>query len=181
MESEKEYLKKYLIEIKGTTQPYKRVCLSPLRYAGGKSKAIGLILENLPALKEKKIVSPFFGGGSFELVLSSKLGFEVIGYDIFGMLTNFWNQAITNPDGLADELIKFAIDKDSYTLNRHILLNYWDKIKPVTLVYNTRDKLELTEEQKIERAELKLQAQSEIAEVFLRMKLKKALKEETEI
>jgi len=149
LESEKEYLKKYLIEIKGTTQPYKRVCLSPLRYAGGKSKAIGLILENLPALKEKKIVSPFFGGGSFELVLSSKLGFEVIGYDIFGMLTNFWNQAITNPDCLADELSKFTIDKDSYTLNRHILLNYWDKIKPATLVYNTRDKLELTEEQKI--------------------------------
>ena len=83
LESEKEYLKKYLNDIKGSTQPYKRVCLSQLRYAGGKSKAIGLILENLPALKEKKIVSPFFGGGSFELVLSSKLGFEVIGYDIF--------------------------------------------------------------------------------------------------
>jgi len=147
LESDKEYLKKYLDEIKGTTQSYKRVCLSPLRYAGGKSKAIGLILQNLPALKEKKIVSPFFGGGSVEFVLSSKLGFEVIGYDIFSMLTNFWNQAITNPNGLADELSKFTADKDHYTKNRHILLNYWDKIKPSTLVYNTRDKIELTEEQ----------------------------------
>ena len=53
--------------------------------------------------------------------------------------------------------------------------------KSLTCVCKNTPKPELTEEQKIERAELKLQAQSEIAEVFLRMKLKKALKEETEI
>ena len=81
----------YLIKLKSTSKnvKYKRVCLSPIRYAGGKTKAVGLILENLPCLKEKKIVSPFFGGGSFEIVLSKELGFEVIGYDIFSFLTNF--------------------------------------------------------------------------------------------
>jgi biotin synthase-related radical SAM superfamily protein len=69
-EREEIYLKKYLKTIKNKNGTYKRICLSPLRYAGGKSKAIGLILENLPKLKEKKIVSPFFGGGSIELCLS---------------------------------------------------------------------------------------------------------------
>ena len=146
LESSKEYLQKYLKSIKGTTTPYKRVCLSPLRYAGGKSKAIGLILENLPALKEKKIVSPFFGGGSFELVLSSCLGFEVVGYDIFGLLTNFWSVLINNKDEFINELVKFNITEEEFTYNRHVLLNYWEKIKPESLNYKTKNKIQLKEE-----------------------------------
>ena len=146
LESCKEYLQKYLKSIKGTTTPYKRVCLSPLRYAGGKSKAIGLILENLPALKEKKIVSPFFGGGSFELVLSSCLGFEVVGYDIFGLLTNFWSVLINNKEEFINELVKFNITEEEFTYNRHVLLNYWEKIKPESLNYKTKNKIQLKEE-----------------------------------
>ena len=146
LESSKEYLQKYLKSIKGTTTPYKRVCLSPLRYAGGKSKAIGLILENLPALKEKKIVSPFFGGGSVELVLSSCLGFEVVGYDIFGLLTNFWSVLINNKEEFINELVKFNITEEEFTYNRHVLLNYWEKIKPESLNYKTKNKIQLKEE-----------------------------------
>jgi len=127
---------------------YKRVTLSPLRYAGGKSKAIGLILENFPKLKNKKIVSPFFGGGSFEIMMSSKLNYEVIGYDIFGILVNFWNVAINRPNELADELSKLTPDSENFTKNRHILLNYWDKVKPTDLVYNTKKVVELTDEEK---------------------------------
>ena len=127
---------------------YKRVSLSPLRYPGGKSKAVGLILENLPLLKEKKIISPFFGGGSVELVLSQKLGFEVIGYDIFEVLVNFWNQIINNPLDFSKELKKLVPDTENYTRNRHILLSYWDKIKPSSLNYKTKKKIELTENEK---------------------------------
>ena len=68
---------------------YKSIQLSPLRYAGGKSKAVGLILENLPKLNRKKIISPFFGGGSVELCLAQELEFEVVGYDTFDFLVNF--------------------------------------------------------------------------------------------
>ena len=150
MEKDKEYLSSYLSKIKSTSKnsKYKRVCLSPLRYAGGKSKAIGLILENLPSLKEKKIVSPFFGGGSFEIVLSKELGYEVIGYDIFSFLTNFWEQLIINNKDFISELNKLIPDKENYTRNRHILLNYWDKVKPESLEYKTLNKIELTEEEK---------------------------------
>lgn len=147
-EKEKPYLSVYLESIKGKAREYKRVTISPLRYAGGKSNAVGFILENLPALKEKKVVSLFFGGGTFELVLSKNLGFEVIGYDIFGMLANFWKQLIEKPKELAAELNKFIADSENYTRNRHILLNYWEKIKPASLVYKTRDRLVLTEEEK---------------------------------
>ena len=136
----------YLNSIK-TSSGYKRVSLSPLRYAGGKSKAVGLILENFPILKNKKVVSPFFGGGSFEIMLSSKLGYEVIGYDIFQMLVNFWNKAIENPKELANELEKLKPDTNNFTKNRHILLNYWEKIKPDDLIYKTKKIVELTDEE----------------------------------
>ena len=55
-EKDEEYLNKFLKSIRNKNGSYKRVCISPLRYPGGKSKAIGLILENLPKLKEKKIL-----------------------------------------------------------------------------------------------------------------------------
>ena len=128
------------IKSKSSSVKYKRVSLSPLRYPGGKSKAVGLILENIPLLKEKKIVSPFFGGGSVELVLTQKLGFNVIGYDIFEILVNFWNQLIKNPKEFSSELKKLVPDTENFTRNRHILLSYWDKVKPSTLVYNTKKK-----------------------------------------
>ena len=64
MEKEEQYLKQFLLQ-KKNNRSFKKVCLSPLRYAGGKSKAVCLILNNLPKLRKKRIVSPFFGGGSF--------------------------------------------------------------------------------------------------------------------
>jgi DNA adenine methylase len=145
-EHDEEYMKKFLSNLRKSDGTYKRVLISPLRYAGGKSKAIGLILNSLPKLREKKIVSPFFGGGSFELCVSQNLGIEVIGYDIFGMLTNFWNVIINHKDEFITELEKFKINTDEFTYNRHILLNYWEKIKPKDLKYNTKKKIKLTDE-----------------------------------
>ena len=148
-EKTEKYLMNYLNHIKkpdGTG--FKRVLISPLRYAGGKSKAIGLILEYLPKLKHKRIVSPFFGGGSFELAVSQNLGIEVIGYDIFEMLTNFWSILINNKEKFISELEKFEITSDEFTRNRHILLSYWDKVKPETLEYKTMKQLDLTDEEK---------------------------------
>lgn len=144
-EKELPYVASYLSQIKNKNDGFKRVCMSPLRYAGGKSKAIGMILDNLPKLKEKKIVSPFFGGGSFELCASQELNIEVIGYDIFGMLVNFWNVLIHDKDNFIKELKKFDINAEEFTYNRHVLLNYWDKIKPADLNYKTMKKVELKE------------------------------------
>ena len=144
-EREEPYLENYLKTITNKNGTYKRQCKSPLRYAGGKSKAIGLILHNLPKLKDKKIVSPFFGGGSLELCLSQDLDIEVIGYDIFGLLVNFWNVLIHNKDQFVDHLKKFKITEEEFTYNRHVLLNYWEKIKPTDLVYKTKNRLELKE------------------------------------
>jgi DNA adenine methylase len=144
-ESEKDYMKNYLKSIMGK-EKYKRVDISPLRYAGGKSLAVGIILENLPKLKEKKIISPFIGGGSVELVLAS-LGFEIIAYDVFSMLIGFWNAIQNDREKFITELLKLIPDSTNFTRNRHILLNYWEKIKPSTLHYETRNRLELTQQE----------------------------------
>lgn len=65
---------------------------TPLRYAGGKSKAYKIITEHLPEyLPTGKIVSPFFGGGSLESRWSSELGIPVEGYDALHPLVIFWN------------------------------------------------------------------------------------------
>jgi DNA adenine methylase len=145
-EKEEPYLDNFLKTIRNKNGTYKRICISPLRYAGGKSKAIGLILKNLPKLKEKKIVSPFFGGGSFELCISQMLGINVIGYDIFNMLVNFWNVLINYKNEFIAELIKFDINEEEFTYNRHVLLNYWEQIKPTDLNYKTKNKIELKSE-----------------------------------
>jgi len=134
------------MDLKNKNGGYKRICISPLRYAGGKSKAIGIIIENLPKLKEKKIVSLFIGGGSVELYLSQILGFEVIAYDIFNLLVNFWNILINQKEEFIEELRKFDINEEEFTYNRHLLLNYWNKIKPEDLNYKTKKTIKLKDE-----------------------------------
>ena len=68
---------------------YKRLSLSPIRYPGGKTLAVGYIIEHLP--KAKRVISPFFGGGSVEIVMAQKLNIEIIGTDINKPLTNYWH------------------------------------------------------------------------------------------
>ena len=82
---------------------YKRVAVSPIRYAGGKSLAVGHIVELFPD-NLKKLVSPFFGGGSVEIAASKYLGLEVIGYDIFNILCNYWKFQIEKPELLYRKL-----------------------------------------------------------------------------
>ncbi|WP_208439010.1 DNA adenine methylase, partial [Bartonella grahamii] len=54
---------------------------SPLRYPGGKSRAVPMIINNY-IRKQKTLFSPFVGGGSIELALA-KRGTKVYAYDAF--------------------------------------------------------------------------------------------------
>jgi len=135
----------YLLELRRDSG-YRRVALSPLRYAGGKSRAVGLILERLPRGPGAEVVSPFFGGGSAELALAS-LGFEVRGYDIFEMLTNYWRHQLRRPRALREELARLRPDRKTFRLVRRILLHYWEKTHP-EFDYETRRDYPLTEEQR---------------------------------
>src|SRR3989344_3438608 len=97
----KEFLNK-LASPSGKTK-YKRYVGAPIRYAGGKSLAVGLIIERIPD-NVKTVVSPFLGGGSVEVAISKELGLSVIGYDIFDILINFWDVQLKNPEALYEKL-----------------------------------------------------------------------------
>ncbi|HEX8071973.1 MAG TPA: DNA adenine methylase [Pyrinomonadaceae bacterium] len=75
---------------------------SPLRYPGGKNRAVKaitkLIFAQIPS-DEKKLCSPFLGGGSIELACTTKM--EVYGADIFEPLVAFWRVLLRDPEMLA--------------------------------------------------------------------------------
>ena len=86
-----------------------------LRYPGGKAKAIKVLSQYVPQ-DTKKVVSPFFGGGSFEFYLSEQ-GIEVEGYDIFKPVVNFWKVVKYQPAELVvfiRSLLPITKEKFSY-------------------------------------------------------------------
>lgn len=88
---------------------------TPLRYAGGKSKAYEQITRHLPAFPyPSKIVSPFIGGGSLESRWASELGIRVEGYDVFDALVNFWEVLLREPRALAERLRSLRPTKERY-------------------------------------------------------------------
>jgi len=105
---------------------YKRVVCSPIRYAGGKSMAVGHIIELFPDNIEK-LISPFFGGGSVEIAASKYLDLEVIGYDIFSILVNYWKFQIENPELLCEKLKEFKPNQETYDSVKNRLEDHWDK------------------------------------------------------
>lgn len=68
---------------------------SPLRYPGGKYRAVDTIRSYIPK-ETKKLAAPFLGGGSVELSCAAA-GMKVYGADAFEPLINFWKQAKKNP------------------------------------------------------------------------------------
>jgi len=71
---------------------------SPLRYPGGKSRAVKAILPCIPA-NETELCAPFLGGGSIELACTTRM--HVHGADIFAPVIDFWQVLLENKELLA--------------------------------------------------------------------------------
>lgn len=72
---------------------------SPLRYPGGKTRAVDTLMKFIPD-DCGELCSPFLGGGSFELALVEK-GITVHGYDAFKPIVWFWQTLLKKPEQLA--------------------------------------------------------------------------------
>lgn len=118
----------FLTSISKTDGTFKRLSkVSPLRYPGGKTKAIGLITQYLPDTLPKKIVSPFIGGASLEIAWANNLDVdEVVCGDVFHPLVNFWNYILNDPNALADELEKFQLGDTNYRAYKQILKDWYE-------------------------------------------------------
>ena len=105
---------------------YSRYNGLPLRYAGGKSLAVGHIVAYLPS-DITSLVSPFFGGGSVEIACAKELGMKVKGYDVFNILTNYWQVQIKQPLALYDYLCRWKPTQYRYKQVKKRLKAHWDK------------------------------------------------------
>ena len=108
----------------------------PLRYAGGKSLAVGHVVEHLPA-GLTRLVSPFVGGASVEIACARELGIQVKGYDVFDILTDYWQAQLASPVELAQRIAEWEPTKEVYASVKRRLKGQWDKSEPI------EDKLEL--------------------------------------
>lgn len=81
---------------------------SPLRYPGGKTRACkildNILIEHFNINKFNNIISPFFGGGSFEFYVQNKYGLNIIANDKFVPLYNFWKTCKLDKENLCKEL-----------------------------------------------------------------------------
>jgi DNA adenine methylase len=107
---------------------------SPLRYPGGKTRAckkLDTILNtHFDISKFNNIVSPFFGGGSFEFHIQNNYGLNIIANDKFVPLYNFWKTCKLDKENLCKELIKKIdlIDKKEFNNLRDKIMTENNKL-----------------------------------------------------
>lgn len=109
-----------------TAKGYKQFRGAPIRYAGGKSRGVGIILEHLPA-NIKGVVSPFIGGGSVEVAIAKHLNLQVRASDVFEILTTFWNVLLSNKSSLISLLHQIEPTKESFAEAKETLKKHWLK------------------------------------------------------
>jgi DNA adenine methylase len=107
---------------------------SPLRYPGGKTRAIQILKQFVPPGK-KVLLSPFVGGGSFELALHSE-GYTVKANDLFRPLAIFWKYTQQFPKKLVREVKKhMPVTKEKFRYFRENILNFENELEIATAYY----------------------------------------------
>jgi len=114
---------------------------SPLRYPGGKTRAckiLDIVLnEYFNITKFDNLISPFFGGGSFELYLQNKYNLKILCNDKFYPLYNFWLNCKNNKEQLCTELYKYinTIEKKDFDHFRKIIMVESDIFKQSVIYF----------------------------------------------
>ena len=117
---------------------------SPLRYPGGKTRACKVLNRELYGHfgddlhnKYTTLISPFFGGGSFEFYLQNTYGFNILANDKFAPLSNFWNRCKHQQTQLCDALYKYInkVTKDDFIKYRDIIMNETDSLQQAILYF----------------------------------------------
>ena len=124
-------LKLEFLENMKSPKGFRRYLGSPLRYAGGKSLATAKIIEFFPN-KLRKMVSPFFGGGSVEIATALELDVEVLGYELFDILVKYWQIQLNQPKNLYEKLKRFKPTPKDYDRVKARLKKHWLKEKKLS-------------------------------------------------
>lgn len=108
---------------------------SILRYPGGKSRAVKIILPLLENYEH--LYSPFFGGGSIELAFASlNKEKKVYGCDLYKPVANFWSSVIDNPLTVAKIVEKnYPLNKETFKELQNNLPHLEDSIEMAGIFY----------------------------------------------
>jgi DNA adenine methylase Dam len=103
---------------------------TPLRYPGGKSKAITKLFKYLPDMSNiKEYREPFLGGGSVAIAITKQYpDIDIWVNDFYEPLVNFWKTLQDEPEGLYEQLKKLKTShptpdtaKDLFLKSKEIL------------------------------------------------------------
>ena len=88
-----------------TTKSHK----TPLRYPGGKSRAVSKLFQFIPNLSDyTEYREPFLGGGSVAIEVSKRYPhLKIWVNDLYEPLYNFWRQIQNNGEEIKDKLIEY--------------------------------------------------------------------------
>lgn len=108
--------------------------ISPLRYPGGKTRACKcldeIFSEHFDVKNINSVMSPFFGGGSFEFYLQNKYDYSIIANDKFTPLATFWRCCKENKNELCDKLNKIEnVTKEIFNDFREHIMSENDMIQ----------------------------------------------------
>ncbi len=97
---------------------------TPLRYPGGKSRALPKLFQFMPDLKDyKEFREPFLGGGSVALEVAKRYpNIDIWVNDLYEPLFNFWCELQYNGQELQDELLKLKEKHNDQTKARVLFL-----------------------------------------------------------
>lgn len=102
--------------------------VSPLRYPGGKTRALSILerYRHTYYPNRKTLLSPFLGGGSFELAQAAN-GLSVYANDLFTPLFFFWAVLQVDPRGLYAAVLEYLpVGKETFLEFRKSILSYSD-------------------------------------------------------
>lgn len=110
---------------------------SPLRYPGGKSRAIKYIAPLIPSFDEYR--EPFVGGGSVFVYLKQKYSNKSFWInDLYPNLFYFWKYAQQNVDELVKQIYKWKNDfNDGKKLHKYLIENIdqFDELKKASAFF----------------------------------------------
>ena len=115
--------------------------ISPLRYPGGKTRAcklLDIILnEHFDIGSFDNLISPFFGGGSFEFYIQNKYHLNILANDKFVPLYNFWKTCQSDKYKLAELLYPKVnmITKDEFVNIRKKIMDEDDILEQSAMYF----------------------------------------------
>ena len=101
---------------------------TPLRYPGGKSRALSKLFQYIPNLKDyTEYREPFIGGGSVALEIGKRYPhLDIWVNDLYGPLYNFWRVLQDQSDELHSKLVRLKTNHPEPVLAKELFLDAKD-------------------------------------------------------